>query len=144
MCEITSQMVLFRRGMYIYIEFHVVQFGPSSYIVLHTKPIKRGNGYSQLDITIYSKELWKISAWNISFHNLMLRTETDTDLCASDYTKDEWRNTLNLLFLKFEPTGLGRWSLSPPRKWAWRSQINDNCVTSCVCVLVALDNCVYF
>ena len=50
--------------------------GHQNCIVLHTKPIKRGNGYSQLDITIYSKELWKISAWNISFHNLMFRAET--------------------------------------------------------------------
>ena len=44
------------------------------------------------------------------------------------------KSWLMLLFWKFEPTdGVGRWSLSPPRKWAWSSQINDNCVTRSVC-----------
>ena len=44
------------------------------------------------------------------------------------------KSWLMLLFWKFEPTdGVGRWSLSPPTKCAWSSQINDNCVTRSVC-----------
>ena len=116
--------------------------GHQNCIVLHTKPIKRGNGYSQLDITIYSKELWKISAWNISYHNLMLRTETVHrywPLCL--WLHKRWMKK-SVKFSYSWNSSLSRWSLSPPRKWAWSSQINDNCVTSCVCVGGAWSLCI--
>ena len=53
------------------------------------------------------------------------------------------KSWLMLLFWKFEPTdGVGRWSLSPPRKWAWSSQINDNCVTRSVCWWLCWSLCI--